>query len=868
MGSVNIFGYVPPSGSNVNLGFLIPLTVLITDSNNVILSSSITVNDLECLANINSNIQIQINNLYPLTGGEIYGSIYPSSNTFNLGSTSLNWNYLYCKYLNLSGLSPSMILISDSNSNVISSTISTTLLNYLSGLTSNVQSQINTLTTDLTNYLPLVGGTLTGNLITPSLNVSGLTALRVLVSDGSKNIVSSSITSTTLSYLDATSSIQSQINTLTTDLNNYLPLTGGTMTGPLTTTAITVPLITVSSYSTFQGNMSVNAIIYANELNASNLTSNRVLLSDGSNNIVSSSISNTTLAFLDATSSIQTQFNNIATTYLKLVGGTLTGNLITPSLNVSGLTALRVLVSDGSKNIVSSSITSSTLAYLDATSSIQNQFNNIATTYLPLTGGTLSGNLLPSSSGSINLGSKGLGWNVIWGNTINTDIINGNQILLINPSGTLSSVFQVGNGTVNIFNISNITNAITTLYNTLDDGSGNLTITGNFNSSGLTASKVLITDGSKNITSSSITSTTLAYLDATSSIQSQFNNITSNYLTSSIATSTYLKLVGGTLTGSLTTAGISNATTNITNSAGYVQSGSSSNTLTGALTCVAITTTGNFSQTGSTTFSTGTGAISLNGPTTIASGNSLTLNTTASLTCGTGAVNLGTGTLTVGGTTNHNALVNCVATLSGATIYVINFQNSSTTSASAVGLEFTSAVNGGGSLATDYLTHKYNGFSFTNNVYPSATNAYSCGTSSNLWTAIYATNGTIQTSDENLKTGITGINIENALNFVNNLNPVSYQWSQNSGYPDTSSTNFGICAQNIESAFTSNFPNQNCSGFVSQDATTNIYSVNFNNLLPFLVGSIQQLNNTIVSMNNTITTMQNTINELQNQIKE
>lgn len=61
---------------------------------------------------------------------------------------------------------------------------------------------------------------------------------------------------------------------------------------------------------------------------------------------------------------------------------------------VSGLTAItasRALVSDANGLPVASSVTSATLAFLDATSSVQTQLNAITTGYLPLAGGTMSG---------------------------------------------------------------------------------------------------------------------------------------------------------------------------------------------------------------------------------------------------------------------------------------------------------------------------------------------------------------------------------------------------------------------------------------------------------------------------------------------
>lgn len=59
------------------------------------------------------------------------------------------------------------------------------------------------------------------------------------------------------------------------------------------------------------------------------------------------------------------------------------------------------------------------------------------------------------------------------------------------------------------------------------------------------------------------------------------------------------------------------------------------------------------------------------------------------------------------------------------------------------------------------------------NFYPFTTNSVSCGKSGNLWTAIWATNGTIQTSDVNAKFEVQPSDL--GLDFISQLNPVSYK---------------------------------------------------------------------------------------------
>ena len=64
---------------------------------------------------------------------------------------------------------------------------------------------------------------------------------------------------------------------------------------------------------------------------------------------------------------------------------------------------------------------------------------------------------------------------------------------------------------------------------------------------------------------------------------------------------------------------------------------------------------------------------------------------------------------------------------------------------------------------------------YTGGFRPVADNSQALGSSSNRWTAVYAVNGTIQTSDEREKTGITTSTLGS--DFIKQLRPVSYKWN-------------------------------------------------------------------------------------------
>lgn len=148
-------------------------------------------------------------------------------------------------------------LVSDGNGKVAVSAVTSTELGYLDGVTSGIQGQLNGKQSAVTG----AASTITG---------SNLTANRALISDGSGKVAVSAVTSTELRYLDGvTSGIQGQLNGKQ-----------GTVTGAAST------------------------------ITGSNLTTNRVLVSNGSGKVAVSAVTSTELGYLDGvTSGIQGQIN-------------------------------------------------------------------------------------------------------------------------------------------------------------------------------------------------------------------------------------------------------------------------------------------------------------------------------------------------------------------------------------------------------------------------------------------------------------------------------------------------------------------------------------------------------------------------------
>ena len=138
----------------------------------------------------------------------------------------------------------------------------------------------------------------------------------------------------------------------------------------------------LASASTARTNLGAQATITgaATTIDTEDLNASRAVVSNGSGKIAVSDVTSTELGYLDGVSSaIQTQ--------LDAKQATITGGATT--IDTEDLTADRVLASDGSGKVSASSVTATTLGYLDASSSVQTQLD----AKLALAGGTMSGSL-------------------------------------------------------------------------------------------------------------------------------------------------------------------------------------------------------------------------------------------------------------------------------------------------------------------------------------------------------------------------------------------------------------------------------------------------------------------------------------------
>ncbi len=295
----------------------------------------------------------------------------------------------------------------------------------------------------------------------------------------------------------------------------------GTVTNPTTTPSITLSTTVTgvlkgngTSISAASAGTDYQAPITggASSITTSNLTASRTLVSDASGKVSASSVTSTTLSYLDATSSVQTQLNSKQ--------ATITG--AATSITTTNLSTNKALESDSSGKVQASSITSTELSYLSgASSNVQTQINSKEPTLT-------KGNLSETTSSVLTI-------------TGGTGSVIG--------SGTSIQVKQSSTGQSGYLSSTDFT-TFNNKQNTITGAATSVT------TSNLSASKVLVSDGSGKIAASSVTSTTLGYLDATSSVQTQINSKEPTLTKGNLSTSTTGVSVGGG-TGSVIGSGTS-----------------------------------------------------------------------------------------------------------------------------------------------------------------------------------------------------------------------------------------------------------------------------------------------------------------------
>lgn len=166
-------------------------------------------------------------------------------------------------------------------------------------------------------------------------------------------------------------------------------------------------------------------------------------------------------------------------------------------------------------------------------------------------------------------------------------------------------------------------------------------------------------------------------------------------------------------------------------------------------------------------------------------------------------------------------------------------------------LIFKTAADSTGASPVERMRINQNG-----TVRPGNDNAYSLGESGIRWSAVWAANGTIQTSDEREKKDIVDSDL--GLDFVSKLRPVSFKWKvgknevtseldglDEEGNPKTKivvtpiegkRTHYGLIAQEVETLL----DGKDFGGFI-HDAETDIKGLRYDQFIPVLINAIKEL---------------------------
>ena len=367
-------------------------------------------------------------------------------------------------------LSASKALVSDGSGKVAASAVTSTELGYVDGVTSAIQTQIDS-----------KQATITGAATT--IDDADLTASRALVSDGSGKVAVSAVTSTEVGHLDGvTSALQTQLN----DIN----------------TRATANAASSGAADAVETRRVANIAGAVSTITTGNLSASKALVSDGSGKVAASAVTSTELGYVDGvTSAIQTQIDSKQ--------ATITGAATT--IDDADLTASRALVSDGSGKVAVSAVTSTEIGYVDGvTSAIQTQLNDIVTRATANTSGdtaaAVESRRVANIAGAVS--------------TITTGNLTASRAVVSDSSGKVAASAVTS---TELGYVDGVTSAIQTQID-----SKQATITGaatTIDDADLTASRAVVSDGSGKVAVSAVTATEVGYLDGVSSaIQTQIDS--------------------------------------------------------------------------------------------------------------------------------------------------------------------------------------------------------------------------------------------------------------------------------------------------------------------------------------------------------
>jgi len=137
---------------------------------------------------------------------------------------------------------------------------------------------------------------------------------------------------------------------------------------------------------------------------------------------------------------------------------------------------------------------------------------------------------------------------------------------------------------------------------------------------------------------------------------------------------------------------------------------------------------------------------------------------------------------------------------------------------------------------------------------PSLDNTSSMGTATFRWNAVYAVNGTIQTSDEKDKDSIP---LPYGINDLMKISTIKYKWKTQIDLPDDDPRKnyeyFGICARELDTIFPELVYNE-----------TEPFQINYSELMPICIKAIQDLKKEKDELSNSLIALETIINDKNN----
>ena len=129
-------------------------------------------------------------------------------------------------------------------------------------------------------------------------------------------------------------------------------------------------------------------------------------------------------------------------------------------------------------------------------------------------------------------------------------------------------------------------------------------------------------------------------------------------------------------------------------------------------------------------------------------------------------------------------------------------------------------------------------------IVPSADNSYTLGKSGARWTAVWAANGVIQTSDARLKTDIEPL--QYGLKEILQLRPVSFKWKNEKN----GTRKLGLLAQEAQPVIPE---------VIANDGQNGVLGMNYAELVPVLINAIKEQQQQIDNIQNRITDLKKTL---------